>query len=140
MNCLTYEGKNLEELKEKSLEQINLNSNDVIMSWEEKKFGLFKSAITYTLKIYKLNDVVSEIKDYLLELLNNMHIHATCETKIRENQINIKIFSNQNNILIGKNGQNLNALQTIIRQHIFKEIGTYPYLILDVENYKEKRI
>ena len=50
------------------------------------------------------------------------------------------MFSDKNNILIGKNGQTLKALQTMIRQHIYREINAYPYIILDVENYKEKQV
>ena len=67
-----------------------------------------------------------------------MGLETTFETKIRGEQITIKMFSNQNNILIGRNGQTLKALQQIIRQYIFNIIGVYPYILLDVENYKEK--
>ena len=50
------------------------------------------------------------------------------------------MYSDNNKILIGKDGKTLKALQTVIRQHIYREIGAYPYILLDVENYKEKKI
>ena len=59
---------------------------------------------------------------------------------IREEQINLKMYSDMNNILIGKNGQTLVAITNILKQTIFNELGRYPYIILDVENYKEKKI
>ena len=69
-----------------------------------------------------------------------MGISANFELKIREEQINIKMFSDNNKILIGRDGKTLKALQTVIRQHVYREVGAYPYVLLDVENYKEKKI
>jgi spoIIIJ-associated protein len=134
-----FNGKDLEELKQSSLTKLNLTEHDCIITSIENKGSLFKGK-TYNIKIYKLTDVAEEIKKYLQELLKNMNIEATFETKIRDEQINIKMFSDKNAILIGKNGQTLTSLQIMIRQHIYREIGSYPYILLDVENYKEKQI
>ena len=59
---------------------------------------------------------------------------------MREKQINIKMFSNNNAILIGKGGQTLSALTTIVKQYVYNQIGVYPYINLDVENYKDKQV
>ncbi len=134
-----FNGKDIEELKQTALEKMNITEKDCIMTTIENKGTLFKGK-TYNIKVYKLTDVAEEIKNYLKELLKNMDIEATFETKIREEQINIKMFSDKNAILIGKNGQTLTSLQIMIRQHIYREIGSYPYILLDVENYKEKQL
>ena len=42
--------------------------------------------------------------------------------------------------MIGKNGQTLKALTTVVKQVVYNNIKTYPYIVLDVEDYKEKRI
>ena len=49
------------------------------------------------------------------------------------------MFSDNNALLIGKEGRTLSALTTFIRQAIFNEISIYPSIYLDVENYKEKQ-
>ena len=69
-----------------------------------------------------------------------MGIDVQLESNIREEQINIKMYSDNNNILIGKNGQTLNAMQKVLRQQVYNKIGKYPYILLDVENYKEKKM
>ena len=69
-----------------------------------------------------------------------MNIEAQFETNIRNSQINIKMYSDKNNILIGKNGQTLMAIQTILRQQVYNQINSYPHILLDVENYKEKKL
>lgn len=137
MEKYTYTGKNLDELKNNAYQELNLEENECLIKVTEDKGSLFKGQ-SYTLDVYKITDVAAKIKNYLSELLTKMGLETTFETKIRGEQITIKMFSNQNNILIGRNGQTLNALQQIIRQHIFNIIGVYPYILLDVENYKEK--
>lgn len=137
MEKYTYTGKNLDELKTNVYQELNLEENECLIKVTEDKGSLFKGQ-SYTLDVYKITDVAAEIKNYLSELLTKMGLETTFETKIRGEQITIKMFSNQNNILIGRNGQTLKALQQIIRQHIFNIIGVYPYILLDVENYKEK--
>ena len=139
MKYEVFTGKNLEELKKESLENLGLNENECLISVTSTKSGLFKTKEEFEIKIYKLEDVANEIKNFLQELLNNMGINANFETKIREEQISIKMFSDNNKILIGRDGKTLKALQTVIRQHIYKEVGAYPYILLDVENYKEKK-
>ena len=58
-----------------------------------------------------------------------MGIEANFESNVRNNQINIKMYSDKNNILIGKNGQTLMAIQTVLRQMVHNEIGMYPYIL-----------
>ena len=137
MEKYTYTGKNLDELKTNAYQELNLEENECLIKVTEDKGSLFKGQ-SYTLDVYKITDVAAEIKNYLSKLLTKMGLETTFETKIRGEQITIKMFSNQNNILIGRNGQTLKALQQIIRQYIFNIIGVYPYILLDVENYKEK--
>ena len=140
MKYVEFQGKDLEELKREALEKLNISENDCVIKVDENKGSLFKGK-SYTIKVYTIKDIAEEIKNYLKETLNNMGIdEIQFEVKIREEQISIKMFSNKNNILIGKDGKTLKALQTLIRQHIYREINTYPYILLDVENYKEKQI
>ena len=135
-----FTGKNLEELKSESLEKLGLKENECLIKVTSTKSGLFKTKEEFEVKIYKLENVANEIKSFLNELLTNMGISANFELKIREEQINIKMFSDNNKILIGRDGKTLKALQTVIRQHVYREVGAYPYVLLDVENYKEKKI
>lgn len=138
MEVKTYEGKNKEEVLNNILKDLNCTEKDILYKVEEIKGKLFKSS-SVKIKVMTVEDVALYLKDYLKELLQNMNIECTFESKIREEQITIKMFSNKNAILIGKNGQTLKALQNILRQVIYKEIEVYPYIILDVECYKEKQ-
>ena len=138
MKVEIFEGKNKEALIEKALKEMGVTEKDILYNFEESKSGLFKGT-TYKLKVIKNEEVASYLRDYLQKLTKNMGIDVSFETKIRGEQISIKMYSDNNSILIGKNGKTLSALQTILRQKVYNQIEKYPYIILDVENYKEKQ-
>ena len=68
-----------------------------------------------------------------------MNIDANIEIKRRDNKIDINIFSDNNGILIGKNGRTMKALQNILKQIVSTKIAEDIYITLDVSDYKEKR-
>lgn len=139
MKLEVFDGKTKEEAKAKALESLNVSEKEIFCKEEEIKGKLFK-ATSYRCSAIKISDIAEFLKEKTSELLGNMGIECQFETSIRDEQINIKMYSDKNNILIGKNGQTLMAIQTILRQMVHNEIGMYPYILLDVENYKEKKI
>lgn len=139
MEVYSYEGKKANEVFEKALSDLNVTEDEILYHKQINKGGFLKSD-TVKFTIVKLTEVQNAIKSFLEETINNMGLEVKFETNIREKQINIKIFSNNNSILIGRDGKNLTALSTICKQYIYNQIGVYPYLNLDVENYKDKQI
>lgn len=138
MKLEVFEAKTEAEAKVKAAEALGVEEAKLLYKTEEIKGGLFKGT---TVKLYAttLEEITEYLKEYLKHVLEGMDIEATFESKIREEQINIKMYSDKNAILIGKNGQTLSALQTLLRQVIFNEVGIRPYILLDVENYKDKQ-
>jgi spoIIIJ-associated protein len=138
MKTKIYEGKNESEALEKALKELKLTESEVLYKAEEVKGKLFKASTT-RISIIAISEVEEFIKEYLKQLLTDMGIEATFESRIREKQIYIKMYSNNNPILIGKNGQTLEALQSIVKNVVSNNVGIYPVVMLDVENYKEKQ-
>ena len=68
-----------------------------------------------------------------------MNAEGNLEVRRREESISVTIFSENNAILIGKNGKNIAALQLLIRQMVNTKLNKPLSIILDVGNYKEKR-
>ena len=96
---LTGCGKEKEETsKTTPNENVNVNENEIYMTSEEVKGGLFKS-LSYKLKIIKKEDVINFIEEYLKNLLKDMGIDVTFESKIREEQIIIKMYSDKNELI-----------------------------------------
>ena len=138
MELEVFEAKTKEDAKAKALEALEADESEVFCKEEEIKGKLFK-ATTYRCSAIRITDIAEFIKEKAEDIVANMGIEAKFEYNVRDEQINIKMYSDNNSILIGKNGQTLMALQTILRQIVHNEIGMYPYILLDVENYKEKK-
>ena len=138
MNIKSYEGKNEQEALEKALKELNVSDQEVLYRFEEIKGKLFKAS-SVKVNILVISEIEEFIKEYLKKILTDMGIEVSFESKIREKQIYIKMYSDQNPILIGKNGQTLESLQNILKSIVNNKIGFYPIVVLDVENYKEKQ-
>lgn len=137
MEILVYEGKNLNELKEKAFSELNASENELYIRETEEVKGLLKTK-KYKLEILTKDDVVKYIKNYVIDVAKNMGITVNIEAKKRENYIQINLFSENSSILIGKNGRTMEALQYLIKNSIYNKTGFKINVILDVEDYKEK--
>ena len=71
MKLEVFEGKTLEEAKEKALKSLNVEEKDVYLKEEEIKGKLFK-ATTYKCSVIKYSDIADFVKDKLKEMLSNM--------------------------------------------------------------------
>ena len=137
MKKYTYEGKTYDEVKEKALSELKVNEEDLIIINKEEKSSLLKK--TAKIEVTTINDVQNYIKETISEILKLMGIETNFEVRRRDKAISIKLFSNNNAILIGKNGRTIGALQTIIRQIVSNQINEKLSILLDVENYKENK-
>lgn len=138
MKKYIYEGKTIEEAKEKALNELKVNEEDLIITVIEEKNSLLKKVAK--IEVTTINDVLNYVKEIISDILKLMNIDTKFEIRRREKTISIKLFSDNNAILIGKNGRTIGALQTIVRQIISNEINEKLSIVLDVENYKEKRV
>ena len=138
MKSYIFEAKTLDEAKEKALKELNISEENVNIKIKEEKQGILKKLVK--IEVININDVINYLKDCLNKITSLMNIETNLEVRRRDKNIEIKIFSNENPILIGKDGKNLTSLQNILRQILLKEVGADYKLLLDIENYKEKKI
>ena len=138
MQKYIYEGKTFDDVKDKALSELKTVEENLIINILEEKNTLLKKYVK--IEVINYNDIINYTKEVINEITKLMGLEVNLEVRRREENITIKIFSDHNAVLIGKNGNTIQALQTIVRQIIFKEINTNISIILDVENYKEKKI
>lgn len=138
METIVKEGKELESIITSICEENNITNNDFYYSYNNKKSGLFSKNLVEVKAILK-KDLLDYIKNYLEELLTNMGLEVKFETKIRDNVLYIKIYTNKNPIIIGRGGNTLKSLENIVKQKVNTEFNIHPFINLDVENYREKQ-
>ena len=134
-----YEGKNQEEILNKALSDLNASKEEVYYSFSEEVTGNIFKTKKFKLNIILKDDLIEYVKLYLKEVIELMGIKAEFETQKREKYIKINMLSDNNAILIGKNGRTMASLQTLLRQTIHSKLNINVNIILDANEYKEKQ-
>lgn len=138
MEKYVYKGKEEHAVLNEALKDLGVTIDEVLTKTSEEKGGLF-SGKKVVIEIVKLDDITSFGKKILEDILKGFNLEGNIEKQIRNKQISYRIHSNNNGILIGKNGKVLSSIQTYLKQSISSQTGMYINVILDVENYKEKQ-
>lgn len=133
-----YTGKTKEDaISTATIELQETEGNLIIKELETIKGGLFKSP-KVEIEVIERREIIKYIKEYLSKLLKKLGFTANIEIKNKEEVPTYVIYSNNDALLIGRNGKNLKALSIIANQHILKETGQNFKFIIDINSYKEK--
>ena len=134
-----FVGKTKEEAINLAKEELQeVEENLFIRETEVTQGGLFKKG-KVEIEVIEKREVVQDIKNFLVKLLKDMGYSVNIEIKNKEEVPKYIIFSDNDALLIGKNGKNLKALSTIVNGYLNTELGRTYKFIIDVNEYKEKR-
>jgi spoIIIJ-associated protein len=139
MNVVENQGKTLNEALEKVLIELNANQSEVVYKSEEIEGKLFKSS-SFLVSAVTKRELLNDMKNYLQTLVEGLGLKLEMETRLQDDTFYINMYSDNNPILIGKNGQTLKALETLMKQKYLKDWNTFFKISLDVEDYKTKRV
>jgi spoIIIJ-associated protein len=87
-------------------------------------------------------EILTKVEEFLTKLLDNLGVSAQKKVSFSKEKtsILIELFSEEDNaLLVGYHGKNLSALQTILGLMLFKQTGQWFHLIVDVDDYRQKR-
>jgi spoIIIJ-associated protein len=160
---LEISGKNIEEAIEKGLRKLNCSKEDVELKiLDEGTKGLFglmgvkpaRVLLTIKDKVKSKNNeenkkenkeidfelAYKNVKEYLERIISLMNININ-DIKISHNEdtINIEISTDSGNLLIGRAGQCINALEYIIQLMLNTNSNTRAKVSIDIENYRQKQ-
>ena len=82
-----------------------LEENLIIKETEVQKGGLFKSK-KVEIEVIEKREVAQGIKEYLAKLLKDLGFKTNIEMKVKDNIPTYTIYSDNDALLIGKNGKN----------------------------------
>lgn len=142
MKSIEVVASTVEEAIEQALVQLDANELqvDIEVLEESKKalFGLFGGKEAKVRVTKKMN--TEEIaRDFLLNLLNKMGVQAKLNVKLKQSNLYIDMSGAEMAILIGRRGQTLDSLQYLVSLVVNKDREEYIRVILDTENYRQKR-
>ena len=127
-----FENETEEQCRLNCLEELDVYNNEILTK-EYEENGLYK------MEVVKKEDVKNYIKSFLEKITTEMGLETKFEINEDEDVFNVKMFSNNNPILIGKDGRTLTSLQILIRQALSNKIKFNVKINLDASNYKIKK-
>lgn len=93
----------------------------------------------FVFKQEEQNKTAEEAKKFLTSVFKGMHLDVTMECLMNEERILLNLHGEGLGILIGKHGQTLDALQYLTNLAAGKAFHHHYFVLLDVENYRERR-
>ncbi len=132
INVYKYEDLKEEDCRLKCLEDLDVYNNEILTKEYEEEDK-------YVMEVVKKEDVKNFIREYLEKVTKEMGVTIRLEINEYEDVFTVKMFSDNNPILIGKDGRTLSALQTLLRQTLSNQIKFNVKINLDASNYKVKK-
>ena len=127
INKIVVEGKT----KEEAIENLKINTDEIIILNEEEKSALFKGK-KVTLEVIKKEDIKNYIREVIDSIKKYSNLEINVEIKEEDNCYNVNLISDNNALLIGKEGKNLEAYQTYLRNLIKEKTNNMCKLNLDI--------
>lgn len=127
-----FESDTEENCRLKCLDELDVYNNEILTKEYEENDK-------YNMEVVKKEDIKEFIKSYLKEVTKNMGLDTKIEINEDEDVFSVRMFSDNNPILIGKEGRTLTSLQNLIRQSLSNQIKFNVKVNLDASNYKVKK-
>ncbi len=135
-------GKSIDDALELALIALDANKDEVefeiIDEPSKALLGIFGGKEA-RIRAWKKLNIADVAEQFLKDLFDKMSIKANFEIKIDKNQLFINIYGGDMALIIGRRGQTLDSLQYILSLVVNKVSDEYIRVILDTENYREKR-
>ena len=148
MNGLTVKGSSYDDALKKALEEARLPEAALDVRSvgglgeriDDRDDGLDDQSVTLHVMV-KPEYVAEQAREHLLKMLALMDLKgAQVQTAFDADHIKMKMTAQNSAILIGRNGQTLEALQHLINRMATPPGLGAPYISLDVEDYRERRV
>jgi spoIIIJ-associated protein len=112
------------------IEQLNYE-----ITLEEKKLFSKKAEIV----VYELSDVISFAEQYITTIMTDLKLDVTVKTELEDGVLKITLNTSHNSVLIGKNGQTLQAINMMVRQAVGHKFKKHYRLLVDINQYKNDK-
>jgi len=134
--------KTVQEAISAALEELNADENEVeIEVIDEGNKGIFGIIGTKLarVRVTLLDTPAKKAQDFLEDIFSKMGIAPEMELTEEDDTLSIKIKGKDIGIIIGRRGETLDSLQYLTSLVANKNDGKYKRVIIDVENYRQKR-
>lgn len=138
-----YTGKTIDDVLDSIASENNCKKEEIVYNIIEEKKGLLGLGSTIVVEAYTPQDVKNFIFDYLGEYFTELNqavaIEITIDKQDNGSLFKVVLDAENNAIIIGKNGQTLRSISTVLKAAVNSTFKKRINVIVDVNHYKEDR-
>lgn len=136
-----FEAKSLQEAEKQAVELLRIQKDKIKLTVIKEKKGLLGLGSSAVYEATPNINLAVEGKIYLEDILKAMEIKTRMEVRtIAEGEeIYFHVESDENALLIGREGRTLLAIQFMLRNYLNTFIDGHMVISLDIGNYHENR-
>lgn len=140
-----FEGKTIEQAIERACEFFNRDREgltiDIIDPGSSGIFGLGgRKAVVRAVPLVMTQDVKSQVETIVRTLLQDISSDPEIEVRVNKSRIYVQITDKDNSgLIIGKDGQNIAAVEYLANRILAKQFTDKYYVQLDTGGYREKQ-
>lgn len=141
-NSVEKTGETVEQAIDDALMELGADKDDVdIEVLTEKKgfLGLGGKEVSVRVSLKQDTQKVTEVSNFVIGLLEAMSFEGYVKVNQIGDRLEVNINGPDMGLLIGRKGETMDALQTIVSAVATKIMGTRTYVTVDIEGYKERR-
>ena len=130
---MKYVGTTLEEVLTKASEEEYVSKDELVYDILVQEEGKVE------IEVYSIVDVIEYAQIYLKEAIEALGIECKVTPSIKDDIIRLKIDSDHNPILIGKNGKTLQSLNELTRIAVSNHFKHRYRILIDINGYKDDK-
>ncbi len=135
----TYTAKNINEALKNASKEKNVSIDRLSYHILEENAGFLGIGSKVIAFIYSNEDVKQFLYDYLALYFENIKLKAEISVQNENSNYTIHLNTENNAVLIGKNGKTLQALHTILNSVVSSQFRKRIRVMVDINGYKEEK-
>ena len=134
-----YSGKTLDDCLAQATKETGLEAEALRYTKTEEKTGFLGMGTLVTIEVTGPEDIMSFVQEYLETYFRNIELEVNVMVKQEAEGFSVMLDAENNAILIGKAGQTLQSINTVVRGAVNSHFKGKYNVLIDINNYKQDR-
>lgn len=134
-----YSGKTLAEALASYQQAYDVKEEEIVYEVVESKAGFLGIGAKVEIRAYSYKNIIEAITNYLNNYLKHLNIEYEIDVVYENKNYKVTLNSDNNAVLIGKNGKTLLSLNTVLKNHLNTMFKRYIAVLIDIGGYKDHK-
>lgn len=135
-----YTGKSIEEILASAATEKGCEASALFYEIKEEKAGFLGLGKEISAEIYSQEDMIEFARDYLKSYFDGIEMESYIEINVdKDGYFHVDLDTQNNAILIGRNGQTLQSLNMLVKAAMCSEFKRRVAILIDINGYKEDK-